>query len=86
MLVVEFQKCHVLNFKFDVLSVILKFMFLSTDWISVNKDSIFSLADFDSIASTRTLKIIKQGKIYLEISKICELETKVVTAIEGTFN
>ena len=54
MFVVDFQKCRVLNFMFDVLSVILKFMFLSTDWISVNKDSIFSLDYFDNIASTRT--------------------------------
>ena len=54
MFVVDFQKCRVLNFMFDVLSVILKFMFLSTDWTSVNKDSIFSLDDFDNIASTRT--------------------------------
>ena len=59
MFVVDFQKCRVLNFRFDVLFVILKFMFLSTDWISVNKDSIFSLDDFDNIASTRTGKIIK---------------------------
>lgn len=40
MFVVDFQKCRVLNVKFDLLSVILKFMFLSTisvDEISVNK-------------------------------------------------
>ena len=85
MFVVDFQKCRVLNFMLDVLSVILKFMFLSTDWTSVNKDSIFSLDDFDNIASTRTWKMIKQGKIYKQISQICQLWTKAeihaVTAI-----
>ena len=36
----------------------------------------FSLAYFDNVASTRIWKIIKQGKIYQQIKKICEPETK----------
>ena len=76
MFVVDFQKCRVSNFKFDVLSFILKCMLLSTDWTSLNKDSIFSLTHFDNITSMRTGKIIKQGKICKQINKICELEPK----------
>ena len=47
MFVVDFQKCRVLNFKFDVLFV---------DWISVNKDSIFLLADFAKFELEKLLK------------------------------
>ena len=70
-------------------------MFLPTlriNWISINKYSIFSLADFANITSCRTWKIIKQDKIYKQKKSENVVGTKaeiqVVTAIilQGTFD